>query len=54
MVSRIFSYIGKFVINPKKAAEEIAEDNLGLWRVGELFHQAYSPGYRIAFTFRYL
>jgi len=31
MISRIFSYIGKFIKTPGKAAEEIAEDNLGLW-----------------------
>lgn len=31
MIGRIFSYIGKFIVNPAKAAEEIAEDNLGLW-----------------------
>ena len=31
MIGRIFSYIGKFIINPTKAVEEIAEDNLGLW-----------------------
>jgi hypothetical protein len=31
MIRRIFSYIGKFVISPTKAAEEIAEDNLRLW-----------------------
>jgi hypothetical protein len=31
MISRIFSYIGKFIVNPTKAAKEIAEDKLGLW-----------------------
>jgi hypothetical protein len=31
MIHRIFSYIRKFIINPAKAAEEIAEDDLNLW-----------------------
>jgi hypothetical protein len=31
MISKIFSYIVKFIIHPTKAAEEIADDNLGLW-----------------------
>ena len=31
MIKKIFTYIGKFIVNPVKAAEEIARDEQGLW-----------------------
>lgn len=31
MISKVFYYLGKFVVNPKKASEEIAKDKFGVW-----------------------
>jgi len=31
MIKKILHYFYKFIVNPKRASEEIAEDKLGLW-----------------------
>lgn len=53
MIGRIFSYIGKFIVNPAKAAEQIAEDNLGL-RAGFWWVILFCFGYSVTVFIGYM
>jgi hypothetical protein len=49
----IFSYFSKFIVNPAKAAEEIADDNLGM-RSGFWWVILFGFGYSVTVFFGYM